>query len=131
MITSKQKTDRKSHDLNGWRQVEPRLLAERARVLAVLAVDSMSPDELVNGWQERDSASEDEIRDLEYMHRGTLRQQIIRIDRALERIKAGTYGLCSRCGEMINRRRLTDEPGAEFCLACQKIFEGVAASSTM
>jgi putative phosphoribosyl transferase len=53
-------------------------------------------DELADGWQDRDSASEAEIRDVEFGHRGAIRQRILQIERALERIKSDTYGRCVR-----------------------------------
>lgn len=131
MIINKQERTKNSHSLQRLKKAEQRLSAERERLLSELAVDSEAPDELINGWQERDSASEREIRDLEYVHRGALRQRIHQIDHALERIKAGTYGLCERCGENINRLRLANEPGVALCLACQRALEGETVPSTM
>jgi RNA polymerase-binding transcription factor DksA len=131
MTTSEQKKSKAADEPEGWKQIERRLRIERERLVSELAADVAPPDELVNGWQERDSASEREMRDLEYVHRGAIRQRIIRIDRALERIEAGTYGLCDGCGERIDRRRLSHEPGVEFCLACQKEFEAEIVPSTM
>lgn len=46
-----------------------------------------------------------------------------RIARALEMIKAGTYGICSDCGQMISERRLKLFPNAVRCLACQELAE--------
>ena len=131
MITTRQERANKSLSLELLEQARRRLRAERERLLSELAVDSAPPDELVNGWQERDSASEREIRDLEYIHRGAIRQRIRQIDRALERIKAGTYGLCDRCGERINRPRLANVPDVAFCLACQRAIEGKIVPSTL
>ena len=41
------------------------------------------------------------------------------IDRALEKIKNGTYGICERCGEPIMRARLKALPYAALCVACK------------
>lgn len=131
LTIGKQQGIKKSHSPNHWKQTEQRLQAERERLMSALAVDSTPPDDLVDGWQERDSASEREAREIEYTHRGALRQQILRIDQALERIKAGTYGLCDRCQERINRRRLAHSPDVALCLACQKSLEGEIVPSTM
>jgi DnaK suppressor protein len=41
------------------------------------------------------------------------------IDRALQRIADGTYGICANCKKMINTDRLAALPTAEFCLDCE------------
>ena len=45
------------------------------------------------------------------------------IKAALERIDAGEYGLCDRCGEPMNPRRLQALPWAVNCVACQQEVE--------
>jgi RNA polymerase-binding transcription factor DksA len=45
---------------------------------------------------------------------GALRQ----VERARERLQAGTYGQCERCGEAIGAARLAAMPMAECCLGC-------------
>jgi DnaK suppressor protein len=42
------------------------------------------------------------------------------IDAALERIEAGTYGVCRRRGEAIGRDRLEARPAAELCIHCAR-----------
>ncbi|HSE97065.1 MAG TPA: hypothetical protein VLD57_02270, partial [Blastocatellia bacterium] len=79
-ISDKQNTSKGPKTSENWRSAERQLRAEREKLLSGLAADSTPADELVNGWQERGSASEDEIRDLEYMHRGAIRQRIHQID---------------------------------------------------
>jgi DnaK suppressor protein len=41
------------------------------------------------------------------------------LDRAMERIKAGTYGICQECGEPISKARLEAVPTATLCIACK------------
>ena len=41
------------------------------------------------------------------------------IDRALEKIEAGTYGLCEQCGQPIPDARLQALPAAALCVACK------------
>lgn len=43
-----------------------------------------------------------------------------RIDNALERIKAGTYGICAACGKDISFELLKETPETEQCLACRQ-----------
>ena len=45
------------------------------------------------------------------------------IDQALLRIKEGTYGICARCGKLIDERRLEAMPTARYDAACQAAIE--------
>lgn len=47
-------------------------------------------------------------------------RQIASVDRALERIAAGTYGECVRCGEAIAPARLEARPEAALCIDCAR-----------
>lgn len=46
-----------------------------------------------------------------------------RILKALEMIKAGTYGICVDCHMPILEKRLKSFPNATRCLSCQEAFE--------
>lgn len=50
-------------------------------------------------------------------------QMVADIDQALLRIKEGSYGICARCGEVINELRLEAVPTARYDAACQAIIE--------
>ncbi len=54
--------------------------------------------------------------------RGTERT-LGQVDGALERMEAGTYGVCERCGEDIDFARLKAIPEATLCMSCQKLAE--------
>jgi DnaK suppressor protein len=41
------------------------------------------------------------------------------IDKALERIKKGTYGVCKYCGNQIAEKRLLARPTASSCISCK------------
>ncbi|WP_022887045.1 TraR/DksA family transcriptional regulator [Glaciibacter superstes] len=45
------------------------------------------------------------------------------IDAALARIDDGTYGICTRRGEVIGRARLEARPAAELCIDCARELE--------
>lgn len=49
-----------------------------------------------------------------------LDRSIIQIRKALTRIKIGKYGICEKCGEMIDTDRLMIVPEATVCMKCQK-----------
>ncbi|TET34694.1 hypothetical protein E3J61_02615 [Candidatus Dependentiae bacterium] len=46
-----------------------------------------------------------------------------RIVQALDKLKAGTYGICIDCGEDISEKRLISYPNAARCILCQEAFE--------
>ena len=45
-------------------------------------------------------------------------QEIHRIEQTLKRISEGTYGICARCGEDIDPKRLKALPTATRCISC-------------
>ncbi len=45
------------------------------------------------------------------------------LDRALERINDGTYGICAECGEPIAKARLEAVPHARMCVDCKTKLE--------
>ncbi|HEY5540719.1 MAG TPA: TraR/DksA C4-type zinc finger protein [Coriobacteriia bacterium] len=56
---------------------------------------------------------------LEENERNTLEQ----VRAAIERVKTGTYGTCSRCGADIPVARLNAMPTATLCIACKEAEE--------
>jgi RNA polymerase-binding protein DksA len=46
--------------------------------------------------------------------------QVVQIEKALERIANGTYGICVNCGEVIAPERLEIIPYAALCVRCQQ-----------
>jgi RNA polymerase-binding protein DksA len=50
-------------------------------------------------------------------------EELRMIDSALQRIKAGTYGICVDCGREIPIKRLQAEPTAERDVECQELYE--------
>jgi RNA polymerase-binding protein DksA len=64
--------------------------------------------------RERDLSLVNNIRDL-----------MERIDKALAKIKDGTYGLCDRCGKPIEKLRLKALPYANLCIKDKQAEERV------
>ncbi len=46
------------------------------------------------------------------------------VERALQKLDEGTYGLCERCGTEIDFARLKAIPYATYCIHCQSRVEG-------
>jgi RNA polymerase-binding protein DksA len=104
-------------------RAEDQLRSEQKRLFEELAAESLYPDELEEGWQDRDSASEEELRAMEFEHRSAIRKRLLKIEHALERLRTGAYGECVKCGTRINRKRLSREPDALLCITCQAAME--------
>jgi DnaK suppressor protein len=51
------------------------------------------------------------------------REEIMKIDDALLRLKEGTYGICQRCDEPIPMERLKVQPYTPHCVECQETVE--------
>jgi DnaK suppressor protein len=50
-------------------------------------------------------------------------RELSQIERALARLKQGTYGLCETCGHKIPVGRLNALPYTTLCIACQREME--------
>lgn len=55
---------------------------------------------------------------LERTIEGSLRD----VEKALERIKKGTYGVCKYCNKPIDEKRLRARPASSSCIECKKSF---------
>ena len=50
-------------------------------------------------------------------------QMVADIDQALLRMREGSYGICVRCGQLIDERRLDAMPWARYDANCQRVIE--------
>jgi len=48
---------------------------------------------------------------------------LARVDAALERLKAGTFGICLGCDSQIEMERLQDDPSMAYCTKCSGVYE--------
>lgn len=93
------------------------LEARRAQLVRVLAdIEDALDDEPPKDWEDRagERQSDEVLEALGQQDLAELRQ----IDAALDRIVAGTYGICAKCGDEISEARLTALPATPFCAAC-------------
>jgi DnaK suppressor protein len=97
------------------------LLLEKRNEL--LASAKSQPEALATSVQSPDDV-EVAVRTLEQdvtAMTANLRSRMLReIDRALERVTKGTYGVCEGCGEDISAGRLKAIPWALYCVTCQE-----------
>ena len=47
---------------------------------------------------------------------GQLKENLSEVERALQKMEAGTYGICERCGKEIAEARLEAMPATPFCI---------------
>jgi RNA polymerase-binding protein DksA len=78
--------------------------------------DTGSMDEPVDA---ADVATETLERELDQSVRGSAEASLQDVDRAVQRIEKGTYGICPVCKEPIPDERLEARPEAEFCVKHQ------------
>lgn len=107
------------------------LEAERARLEADLAAldaverDSQSAATGENVYRDHmaDQGSATFERELGMTFEENERDNLARVDAALKRIEAGTYGSCGRCGADIPSQRLEAVPTASLCIQCKEAEE--------
>ena len=54
----------------------------------------------------------------ENWHRELLQSRLRKIDDALDRLMAGSFGGCSKCGRWIEDTKLDFDPAIAFCIEC-------------
>jgi DnaK suppressor protein len=57
-------------------------------------------------------------------------KSLMQINRALERIEEGEFGICLECEEPISPKRLAAVPWAAYCLHCQQTHDAQEAMET-
>lgn len=90
------------------------LISEAAKTVSGMTDDKENlPDPTDRASAEWDQNFELRIRDRE-------RKLINKIQKALERIGDGSYGICDSCGEDIAVERLKARPVTTLCIDCKK-----------
>lgn len=107
-----------------------KLESEEDRILRSLHADAADIGELRSDWQERDSAAERNLREVEWDQYITLRNELAAVVEAKQRLYDGTYGLCRDCGTRIKAKRLAGVPTAKRCIKCQELSERKAGLQT-
>jgi len=110
----------------------PELRQVRVRLQAMLTERRKDIDQEVRGASERDLAHINDTSDMASdAADGDLALRIAEsetveaseIERAIEKIDTGTYGLCEVCNKPINTERLQFLPHSTLCVKCQSLAE--------
>lgn len=88
------------------------LLAEAGEALNELPGQTAFPDL-------GDQATAEIDRNFMLKLRGRERKLLKKIEDAIERIDKGVFGICDRCGEEINIKRLEARPVTTMCIDCK------------
>ena len=84
----------------------------------VSEIDSELHKQLPADWEEQATQLENQDA-LEGIEKSKL-QEIGQIREALRRIAQGSYGVCIKCGEAIDPKRLAALPTATRCISCAR-----------
>ena len=103
------------------KQFRSKLLAMRSELLEIekSTVDNAKPVELDQtsvGRLSRMDAMQSQEMAQEMARRR--QQQLVKVEGALRRVDTGEYGVCFRCGEEIDSRRLSADPTITRCIGC-------------
>ncbi len=104
------------------KKLEDGLLAIRTEIEKQLAsmkegLDFGDNAETLNIEEETDQAEEFS----NYLSlKETLKTRLENVNAALQRMKDGTYGICSVCGDVIDLKVLQVMPESQLCQACKK-----------
>ena len=72
------------------------------------------------GDDQADAGSKTFEREQELSIANNRRDLLMQMERAMERLDAGTYGRCESCGEAIPKARLQAFPSATLCVRCKQ-----------
>jgi|UniRef100_A0A7C4XAQ4 RNA polymerase-binding protein DksA len=109
------------------KEFEKILLKEREKILKGINYDSgqiattqteASGDLSAYANHMADQGTETEKRELSSINLSRQREILYSIDYALRKISQGTYGICEKCGKLIEKKRLQILPYARFCIKC-------------
>ncbi|HIV58069.1 MAG TPA: TraR/DksA family transcriptional regulator [Candidatus Stackebrandtia faecavium] len=92
---------------------------------AVDGISEMQKERLSDsaGDDQVDSGSKTVEREQEISLANSIRDRMIQVERALERLEEGDYGTCERCGTPIPAARLAAFPSATLCVNCKSLEE--------
>ena len=66
-----------------------------------------------------DASTDQEEMEKSYYWMDREKKFIIYLNRALEMIEDGSFGICKTCGELINKERLEEVPHTSSCFNCK------------
>lgn len=115
------KEEKISREDKRLQNIKKKLEAQRAILLAEAGetiIGTLAPEKLTFP-DLGDQATAESDRSFLLRLRGREQKLLKKIEDALERIEAGTYGICEACGEKISVKRLEARPVTTLCIECK------------
>jgi len=81
-----------------------------------------------NAFEMSDYGSSSMDREKEFLFISRERKYLLQIDRAIEAIDRGEYGICRVCGKEISEERLIAVPTTHICVPCKQNEESLKKS---
>lgn len=79
----------------------------------------------------QESVGKEEFMRAANWHQELLQARLCKIDDALDRLMAGSYGNCSKCGRWIEDTKLAFDPAIAFCIDCWQRVQGQASTGPL
>ena len=102
-----------------------RLTSRRQQIVATLLHLDKEQNEVEHNTDWLDQAAFENRRSLLDRLRVWYRNELIQVEKALDRIQRSGYGNCVACHAPIDATRLDAAPTAEYCAACQATRESL------
>jgi RNA polymerase-binding transcription factor DksA len=92
---------------------------------AMADINDLQRDRIADGAgdDQADAGTKTFEREQEISLANGILDRLTQVERALDRLDAGTYGRCERCGNAIPKARLEAFPSVTLCVACKQIEE--------
>jgi DnaK suppressor protein len=108
--------DRERYDvLKGMLEERRREIHEKLRSLR-----ETLPAEVAEVKDAEEQSVDDFVQEVDFALMQMKSETLAKIDEAIQRLEAGTYGVCSECGSEIGEARLKALPFAALCRSCQE-----------
>jgi DnaK suppressor protein len=110
---------------NPWQQHEDALRKKQNELLDSYerdkAAGNAQPDDGIQDLA--DKAASAYSKELNFSLSDGERNLLMLIEEAFNRMKEGTYGTCTNCGNTIGEKRLAAVPWTPYCIDCQELQE--------
>ena len=110
---------------NPYQTYEDALRAKQRELLDSYERDKAAGNALPDdGIQDlADKAASAYSKELNFSLSDTERNLLMAIEEAFNRMREGTYAVCTNCGNVIGEKRLQAVPWTSFCIDCQELQE--------
>ena len=104
-------------------EIKKNLLSQKKELLigAIEALNELPGETVFSDLGDQATAEID--RNFMLRLKGRERKLLKKIEEAIERINQGVFGICEKCGEEINIKRLEARPVTTMCIECKTLQE--------